>query len=628
MRLTRREWTLIPAALTAACGRPTPAPEEQGWPRRWDRILLEKAVEVENRRFDQKERMTTRLLGPGYHYHTRLREMRVHPTRESLDYALALLEKGGVEEKPRALAILGRVLPLQDIDPASRWYGLWGYYLEEPPPEMDPADWNWADFNGGTLLVVEFRHGTELGDGLRAQVREAILHAARSIVRRNVSMRYTNIAVKGTFVTLAAGEALGDTGLLKYARERLARLAETIDETGSFEEYNSPTYARVTLTDLTRIRMYVRDQDSRRLAGRIEHRLWLHLARHWDLRRMQFAGPMSRCYSTGLGRPAWLEKALRGRLKLVSAQDLADSPDADTAIHDYQCPEDLAPQWLAAGDAREHRELFQPGAKGARPVVGTTWIENSFSLGSVNRGDFWMQRRPLLAYFGDATRPARSLTVRVVKDGYDFASALLYSVQRRGWLAGLVAFRDPGGDRHPSLDPVKNGEFRCGRLFLEIDFEGQTEQFRCEQREGVVEVASPRIQARLAVRGGRLGPFEPQVHLTRGSQSAVATIDLLPVGEPHTVRWAAMRQAWLAFTLALAGPEVAESEFDRAFRSASYTQQQQSGRLRLAWATPVGQLSLQGPTGVGPIEKQNALFEERIDGHVPPAPRLSEERLA
>ena len=39
-------------------------------------------------------------------------------------------------------------------------------------------------------------------------------------------------------------------------------------------------------------------------------------------------------------------------------------------------------------------QTFVPGE---HPVVGTTWMTPEFVLASVNRGDLWNQRRPLLA---------------------------------------------------------------------------------------------------------------------------------------------------------------------------------------------------------------------------------------
>jgi hypothetical protein len=63
--------------------------------------------------------------------------------------------------------------------------------MEEPPPQMQPADFNWADFNGAQLLMIEARHGSELPPAVRTRMLESIHHAAYSIRKRNVTMAYT-----------------------------------------------------------------------------------------------------------------------------------------------------------------------------------------------------------------------------------------------------------------------------------------------------------------------------------------------------------------------------------------------------------------------------------------------------
>lgn len=627
--LSRRTFPLAAAALTG-CASPPKATAEAGWPASFDAILIRKAVAVEDGRFDPKERMVARILDAGYRYHTLLRNGRAHPTRESLEYALGLLELNRTEREARAFEVLERVVALQNIDPSSKWYGLWGWYLQEPPEKMAPADWNWADFNGATMLLIELRHGPRLPQALRARLREAIRHAAASIVRRNVSMSYTNIAAKGTFVTLAAGELLEDAALLDYAAQRIVRLARAIDETGSFAEYNSPTYARVTLANLIRIRMLVRHEQARAQAARIEHRVWEHLAARWDAPRWQFAGPMSRCYSTDLGTPAWLAKSLGNRALLVDAARAPERllpPDLEAGIHDFRCPEALLPRFLAPALPREHRELFLPGAAGEAATQGATWLTSAYSLGSVNRGDFWNQRRALLGYWGDTSRPARTFGLRVIKDGYDFASALFFSVQKRNCVLGLINFRHPGGDRHISLDPIRDGRFRAGRLFAEFDFEGLDARARVALDGDVCTLSGPDLAACLHVRGARFGPHAIRPNLTRSTNGAVLTFDFLPDGGPHDVDWSRIGEAWLAFTLAL-DTGANSTPLAAGCRQSAFRMEETGATIRLAWDSPAGRLELEGGRPPAPIAAQTALFRERIDGQ-PVAPvRLSETRLA
>lgn len=88
MKLTRREMACIPLAVTAACSAPPEAKPQTGWPSSWDKLLIERALKIEDLRYDEAERMVSRVIGPGYRYHTKLRDRRAHPTRESLEYAL------------------------------------------------------------------------------------------------------------------------------------------------------------------------------------------------------------------------------------------------------------------------------------------------------------------------------------------------------------------------------------------------------------------------------------------------------------------------------------------------------------------------------------------------------------
>ena len=613
--LTRRAW--LGSSLLATTGCSTEK-RDAGWPAAWDRILIEKAASAEAPRFDEQESLVTRLFPPGYRYHTRLREGRVHDLRASAEYALALLEIGAPAGRARAERTLNRVCALQDTDPASKWYGIWGYYLEEPPPKMDTADWNWADFLGGTLLLIDIRHGDRLDVGLRARVRAAIRHAALSVQHRNVEAGYTNIAVKGTFVCAAAAERLGLDDLAAYARERMSRVAAYIAESGSFAEYNSPVYARVTLTDLTRMRMYLHPGAVRDAAARIESRLWLHLARHWDGYRRQFAGPMSRCYETDLGEPFWLEKALGGRLGLANPALRGQYGDLDTAIHDLRCPEALAPDFLRPKPAF-HREIFRVSPAPSRPVQGATLVGPDYSLGTVNQGDFWVQSRPLLAYFGGPARPASFIRLRLVKDGYDFSSGLLWTVQQGGNVLALVNFRSPGGDRHPSLDPIKGGEFQCGRLFLELSFEGLGEGFSFRKVDDRGSIAGGGIQADFQLRGGRFGSRPLHLGGSATRRSATYTVDFLPPGAASRVMWALTGAAWCVFTLTLSGQPLDALAWPCEVEATA-------DRVHATWETPAGLLEVSGLSKAATIEDHRKSFGERINSQDIPLARLEESK--
>ncbi len=635
--MTRRDLLVGTGMVLGAAARLN-ASNPEPWTAEHDRLLIRSAVHYLDSQYDPREKMLVRHVGAEYNYHSTLRSQEAHPTRESLLYSLLLLETG---ETGRAAAVLDRLLDLQDTRSDSKWYGIWGYYLEEPPSKMSPADWNWADFNGATLLMIDARHGEALSESLRLRLRSAIVHAATSVRRRNVSMTYTNIAVQGTFVVMAAAELSGDNGLRDYAVDRWHRFARHVDSTGSFDEYNSPTYARVTIENLTRMRMVLRDENFRAISERVHERIWLHLARHWHVPSRQLAGPMSRCYSTDIGRPLWLQKALRGSLPFWTQADLesgAPASEGDTGVLDLACPDSLVPSFLDFGSEREHREVFIAAAAPLRPVEGTTWLGKTFALGSVNRGDFWIQRRPLVAYWGGPQRPTKYAQLRVLKDDYDFSSGLLYSAQKRNCVLGIVTFRNPGGDKHISLDPIPNGEFSAKRLRVRLDLAGAGSDLQVlANGKPLKRGDSVRLPVRVAIDLGSVRLWLWAVRSEFGTTSGTLTmndedrlttvsVDFFAGSDALLVRWSKTGAAFLAFAMMI---EESDGDFAKADLRVARRAPVLIGRTvgQLSWDSPAGRLGVTASLAVDAVIEQDRIFQERVDGKIPPIARLSDERI-
>jgi hypothetical protein len=429
-----------------------------------------KALSEQDKRYDPIERMIRRpFSSPGYH--TTLKGGFVHPTRDSLNYAVALLDSGEPERIERAEQIIRRVIALQDQDPRSRTYGIWSWFLEEPLDKMSPPDWNWADFCGTQLLQVAIDHMDRLPADLQHDVTESILHAGRAIKRRNVGPGYTNIAVMGAYVTLVAGERFDDAELADYGKARLKRFYDYTFENGSFSEYNSPTYSIVAIRELTRMIRHVRDAESQKLLQELNRFAWHHVARHFHPPTRQWAGPHSRCYATLLrdNTLAFIQRATNNKVNFLPESEAFESLDAHRL--DAHCPEEFVHYFTELSEPRVEIETFARNAGDAHDVIGTTYLHPDFTLGSVDIGDLWNQRRPLLAYWKTKAGVV-AMRLRCLHDDYDYSSASLFTVQDKGDVLGAVVFATDRGDTHISLDRLKDATIKARDLRLRLQLEG------------------------------------------------------------------------------------------------------------------------------------------------------------
>lgn len=418
------------------------------------------------------------LLGTHYQgtgYHSRMPDgVWVHPTRENLNYALALLRSGEPSRVERAATIVRRVLQMQDRRPTSATYGIWPYLAEEPLSEMAPPDWNWADFNGALLAHMLHCCTVPLPEGLEGEMRSALGHAAWAIFRRNVGPSYTNIAVMGAAVTLMAGELLDEERLVDYGRVRLHDLVEHTRQHGSFNEYNSPTYTIVALHECERVLQFVRNATARAYAEELRVAAWRVVAEHYHPGTHQWAGPHSRAYSDRL-RPdvaAYLSEATGVPIPVhPAAEELGRG--AYTQVTPLPCPSDVVPRFRALPEEPlVVRRQFIRRQTEELSTWGTTWFVEDACLGSVNHDDMWTQRRPLIGYWRTAEDPAVVLRARFLRDGTDFASGYLRNAQEGGRVLSALGMLTDRGDWHVHLDRPRDGVFHAGRFALRYELDG------------------------------------------------------------------------------------------------------------------------------------------------------------
>jgi hypothetical protein len=424
-------------------------------------ILIESLSGL-HERYDSNEKMLTKTL-TGWNYHTDAQTGTFHEVRASFNYAVALLDIGDEQYTQRAFDIIEKTITLQDQDSASRSCGVWPYYLEEPlATKKAPIDFNWADFNAVSLLDVWMGHQKRIPDNLRNEIKESLILAAKSVQKRNVGPSYTNIAIMGTYVTYMVSHLFDIPEMQDYSKARLQRFYDYTLDKGGFTEYNSPTYTIVALDELSRMQKHIINPEAKTMIDSLYSIGWEMIARYYHKPSGQWAGPHSRSYST-LVRPSFyaiLNQASNGQINLPLLE-----PRMDVKIK-HNIPEFVLHYFLSPVFPRIETDIFE---KVEPQTIGTAYLTEKYALSTANRSSLWNQRRPFLVYWGNIEVP-KYLQIRFLHDDYDFSSATFYSQQNENNVLAGLNFILNGGDKHISIDRLKDGKFMAKDLRIRFEF--------------------------------------------------------------------------------------------------------------------------------------------------------------
>lgn len=452
---------------------------------------LMKDLESKNKEYDESKKMLF-CITQNKHYHSDLDSgVVVHQTRESLEYAVALLKTENETYKKRAVDIIKTILPMQEKDESLPFCGIWPYYPEDPLKGREAAvDYNWADFIAVPLIDVIINHSDYIGQRLVKEIKDALVLSAKAIKKRNVQPDYTNICIMGTYVCYVVGDICGLPEMTDYAHSRLVNFYNYTIKNKGFTEYNSPTYTLVAMDELLRMQQTIINPADRKIIDALYAMCWEMIATHFHQPSGQWCGPNLRSYSS-LAVPEFyrlLYNASDGEINLPG-----DYPRIPNVMKPHHIPTNILPYFLkstlprleidtfvvANPDIQIERSFLEKRKDmkdniSTKDIIGRLYASPDFALASINQGYMWNQTRPLIAHWGTPMKPSY-LQVRFLHDGYDFSAINIIAAQDSTTVLAIFNIAEDGGDTHPSLDRVQNGNFKAKDLRLRIEVGGDLE---------------------------------------------------------------------------------------------------------------------------------------------------------
>ncbi len=473
-------------------------------------------------------------------YHSRLVNCDVHEYRESFELAYMLLNRDADGDRAIAYDILYRIIPKQDINPESKTYGIWAYYLEEDLEQMNPPDWNMADFNTKNLINILNEHADKLTDDLKMRVKDAIIHGCRSIIRRNMGPHYTNISVMGAYDTIVAGELLGIPDIFEYGKKRLATLHEYNMSKGNFSEFNSPTYTFVCIEDFARMLTDIKDEECLRLASELNDLAWKTIALHYHPTTGQLAGPHDRAYGALINdRTRFLiARALNHRISLVSPEAMKNVVmHANDFSRNVTCPEKYVPYFTGIEGERVHDDTFAPGRQ------AYTYMNKAYTLGSLHREMAWNQHRNVLGYFGTVERPV-SVTIRSQHNFWDYCASFMSTVQDKGRALTTTTFTSTGCDTHCNLDKIKDSTIKATDMRVRYVFEGAVADLDAVQEGNtfIITHKESGVKVKIVYPHVKFGKYDVRFELVR-QNNLISADAVLYSGEETEIKLSELEKA-------------------------------------------------------------------------------------
>lgn len=516
-------------------------------------MLIRKMRTLESRYNPEICMLRSAFSSPGYHTTLKQAEF-IHSTRDSLSYALGLLDTGLDEVEQRAFDIIAQVISLQDTDRSHDTFGIWSWFYEEPLAQMSPPDWNWADFCGSRLIQALSRHGSRFPQALRDDVIRSVDYACEAIMKRDVGPDYTNIAILGAFVTRIAGEQLGRADYAEYGLKRLEKLYAHTQQRGAFQEYNSPVYTYIAILELSKLRTETTDSTVRGLCEELTDLTWRTVAGYYHPATAQWSGPHSRSYRTLLGdqSKAFLQLATHGEVMFFSWEELPY--EEEWYQSGFYCPAVYLDGFTVPG-TKEVRQLYEGNEGDGSGKWAVTYMTPQVSIGSFTNSDLWNQRRPLVAYVDNNGAPSY-LQLRCLHDGYDYCSARFKAKQDKGHLLFGVDFLTNGGDTHPNLDRI-DGAIEAEDFRLRLEIGGGLEGIGTESAEDGVVIRISETLIRLttwfAVFTGHSGAKQNWTWEIHRNEEAIFVDMVLYSGPRKSINFTSLRQAAFVFSLDIEG---------------------------------------------------------------------------
>ena len=459
---------------------------------------LKKAIDEIMLKYDEEVGLIKDFYTPNYHSY--LKPGEYYKINTATNVAAAIFSVGYKKYYSAAKKMLEMVSSLQCKEGKNA--GLWSYFYEESIEQMVKPDWNMADFNAYPMIYILKEHKDNISKELYDSVADACVLACKAMIRRNLTVVYTNPTVMGIYCTVVCGELLGIDEFIQYGKHKLEKFYFRIMNMGTYDEYNCPNYSLLIANMYSLILRHFTDKEMLKKAEDLNNIVWKMLGEHYHKELNEFTGPNLRQYTNFSPEMNTINALVSGENdKMTGFLDL---------IYSTKCPEQFKSLFMEDNKSADFMRVISLGFNYPYlgwPEVDIQHIRPRYTLGANSMCDCWNQRRNVVAYIGDKDKKV-CIRLRAYHNNYDFCSAFTSTAQQGNVALSLTNFHTDRGDTHVDLDPVINATIKASKLNvlyqIEANCDGIIENIKTEQNKNScrleimgtkVEIAFPFIEA-------------------------------------------------------------------------------------------------------------------------------------
>ena len=242
----------------------------------------------------------------------------IHDTRSSSWYAAGLLARNEGDDAEQAAKIVENVIAGQHRNVSSQWYGDYQIYPEEPTvgtPQYPPViynswDPNWRGFVGTTFILMLEEFADLIPHDTQTRMLESLHNATIGDSYRvggvdddNLYASYSNPAIMRAFMSGWVGRRLNDSNMTTAGEAYAQEIIELFERADTLSEFNSGTYAGVSLYALTLWTKYLpRSSLMGEHGADMISKTWTSLGQLYNANLKNVAGPWDRSYGFDMNR--------------------------------------------------------------------------------------------------------------------------------------------------------------------------------------------------------------------------------------------------------------------------------------------------------------------------------------